>query len=92
MCLIYIDSVIDCAIYSLFKQAFHLSDTEPKNGLASAIEENKQKPIQMYRFFMKFKQSCKSGYKFPSFFSNHNGFFAQINTKCAEDITTAPSI
>ena len=23
----------------------------------------------MYRFFMKFKQSCKSGCKFPSFFS-----------------------
>ena len=34
---------------------------------------------------MKFKQSCKSGCKFPSFFSIYNGFFAQINTKCAKN-------
>ena len=44
----------------------------------------------MYRFFMKFKQSCKSGCKFPSFFSIYNGFFAQINTKCAKTTIQAP--
>ena len=32
----------------------------------------------MYRFFIKFKQICKSGYKFQSFFSIHNGFLHKL--------------
>lgn len=46
----------------------------------------------MYRFFIKFKQICKSGCKFQSFFSIRNGFFAQINTKCAKPVAKIPHI
>ena len=32
----------------------------------------------MYRFFIKFKQICKFGYKFQSFFSIRNGFLHKL--------------
>ena len=32
----------------------------------------------MYRFFIKFKQICKSGCKFQSFFSIRNGFLHKL--------------